>query len=75
MDACANKIFSATTYIKNWEEICGIVVNDAMQTYKDCGKIDKEFKITCAVFKHNNFQYHSSMKKSRGSYYEFVLTN
>ena len=37
--------------------------------------INRAFKVTCAVYKQDAYNYHSSYKKSLGGYYEFELKN
>ena len=36
--------------------------------------VNRAFKVTCAVFKRENFQYHATYKKALGEYYELEMS-
>ena len=71
---CKDALYTATStgYSYTWEDICKTVATQGVQAQKQ--GVNRAFKVTCAVYRKDCYQYHASYKKSLGEYYEFEVS-
>ena len=70
---CSEALYAAASAGQSmtWHDICTQVAQLGCQAQQK--GVNRAFKVTCAVYRKDGYQYHASYKKSLGEYYELEV--